>query len=186
MNKEFIIYGLIDPRTGQLRYVGQSIRGLRRPVEHWKRRRFREAKDHCHTWVRSVLRDGLTPEIEILQECSSFSELDEAEDFWITYFRFIGCDLTNDPRAGKGTKGLAAPNKGRKLSDEHRRKISEARKGIKPWHAGLKLKEIRPERYASGPWNKGKRGIYSEETLRKIGDASSKRVPWNKKVKSDS
>ena len=25
------------------------------------------------------------------------------------------------------------------------------------------------------PWNKGKTGIYSEETLRKIGEASSKR-----------
>lgn len=179
---ELLIYGLIDPRNGQLRYVGQSIRGLRRPVEHWKNKRHREAKDHCHTWVRSVLRDGFVPEVEIIQECSSFAELDEAEDFWIAYFRFIGCNLTNTHTCGKGTKGLPSPTKGRKLSEEHKMKIAASRKGIKPWHAGLKLKELRPERYNRGPWNKGKTGIYSEETRRKIGEASSRRIPWNKKA----
>lgn len=30
------------------------------------------------------------------------------------------------------------------------------------------------------PWNKGKTGVYSEETLRKIGKSSKLRTPWNK------
>jgi hypothetical protein len=43
-------------------------------------------------------------------------------------------------------KGKPAPMKGRKLSDERRKQISETRKG-------------------RAPWNKGKQGVYSEDTL---------------------
>jgi len=32
----------------------------------------------------------------------------------------------------------------------------------------------------STPWNKGKTGVYSEESLKKMGDASKGRTPWNK------
>lgn len=31
------------------------------------------------------------------------------------------------------------------------------------------------------PWNKGKKGIYSEETRKKMGLANKGKVPWNKK-----
>jgi len=31
--KENIIYGLFDPRDGQLRYIGKSVNGLKRPEE---------------------------------------------------------------------------------------------------------------------------------------------------------
>jgi len=48
------------------------------------------------------------------------------------------------------------PALGQKHSEVSKRKISEAKRGLTPW-------------------NKGKTGIYSEETLRKIGDASRRR-----------
>jgi hypothetical protein len=175
------IYGLIDPKTKQLRYVGQTAQNKKYPSSHWKRKRKRERKDHCHCWVRSVLFDGLIPDIIIVQEVETESDLNEAETFWIAYFKMIGCNLTNMTEGGEGTRGFISPTKGKKLSEEHKKKIAVARKGIKPWHAGLKLGEIMPERYSSGPWNKGKSGVYSEKTLRAIGDASRGRVPWNKK-----
>ncbi|MDE2022381.1 MAG: hypothetical protein KGI71_05735, partial [Patescibacteria group bacterium] len=34
MNSKNIIYALIDPRTKKIRYVGQSIHGIRRAREH--------------------------------------------------------------------------------------------------------------------------------------------------------
>lgn len=48
------------------------------------------------------------------------------------------------------------PALGQKHSEASKRKMSEAKRGL-------------------APWNKGKTGIYSEETLRKIGDASRRR-----------
>ena len=61
------------------------------------------------------------------------------------------------------------PHKGKKRSEETKKKISESKKGkprseetIEKMSKSLKGKE---------PWNKGKRGIYSEDTLRKLSDA---------------
>ena len=33
------------------------------------------------------------------------------------------------------------------------------------------------------PWNKGKKGIYTEETIQKISDNNKGKIPWNKGVK---
>lgn len=46
------------------------------------------------------------------------------------------------------------PNYGKQMSDEQKKKVSESRRGQKAW-------------------NKGKRGIYSEETLKKMSEAHS-------------
>lgn len=138
------IYGLIDPDTRQLRYIGQSIRGFARPISHWKNKRNRELKDHAHCWVRSVLKRGKVPEIEVIQECSSFAELDEAEDFWMEYFRMIGCDLTNTYHGGKGAKGMCLSQERKKaIGDFHRGKIeSEETRRLKSIaHKGKTLSE---------------------------------------------
>jgi hypothetical protein len=65
-----------------------------------------------------------------------------------------------------------------------------------PWNKGLNISDSRVKQYSkkhseslkakhkSGEivtWNKGKTGIYSEETLEKISKAGKGRIPWNKK-----
>jgi len=56
--------------------------------------------------------------------------------------------------------------KGFKHSEEARKKMSEGHKGKQPWNAGKKDLQV--------AWNKGKTGIYSEETRKKISEATKK------------
>jgi len=178
---QFIIYGLVDPRNGELRYVGQSSRGFDRPMNHWNRKRCREANDHCHCWIKNVLSDSLIPEIEVLQECTFEDELSEAEIFWIAYFKAIGCRLTNATLGGEGTRGFVSPMKGKKHSEETKKKISIANLGKISWNKNRSTKLSHAEAYSkSGAKQRLRKGTFSEETKRKIGEASSKKIPWNK------
>ena len=69
---------------------------------------------------------------------------------------------------------------GKVFSDEHRKKLSEARKGKSPWNKGLK--GVMPD-----PWNKGKPG-YSRKSYPIWQDKPHPRgmlgkTPWNKGLK---
>jgi len=76
---------------------------------------------------------------------------------------------------------LGLSNKGRQLSDEARKNISNGLKGCKPWNKGLS-KETHPSiaRQALAvtghvPWNKGETGVYSAESLQAITIAQRNR-----------
>ena len=60
----------------------------------------------------------------------------------------------NLAKGGAGSKGVDAWNKGKEWSDEAKHKMSLAKIGKEPW-------------------NKGKKGCYSEETLKKMSDAKN-------------
>jgi len=119
------IYALIDPRTGMIRYIGKTSRGIDRVQEHWKRKQERDRNDHCHAWIRSLLREKQIPDFEVLEYTVDFVC---AEVFWIGYFRMVGADLTNMTEGGEGARqtletrlkisktmaGRASPLKGRK------------------------------------------------------------------------
>jgi hypothetical protein len=62
---------------------------------------------------------GFLPEIQILEEFDNKDQLCDAEQFWISYFRFVGCDLTNATNGGDGMPGF-------KYSDSSRQKMSQA------------------------------------------------------------
>lgn len=66
----------------------------------------------------------------------------------------------------KFKKGSPSPRKGVKLSGEIRKKLSFAHKGKKNPKLSRYLKK-----YPRIPWNKGKHGIYSKETIDKIRKA---------------
>jgi hypothetical protein len=144
---QFLVYALIDPRSGEVRYIGKSSCGLKRPKHHWTHKSLRESSDHCHNWVRSVLKQRSTPEVEVLEEaCAEL--LNEAEVFWIGYFKMIGANLTNQTPGGDGWSGP--------VPLEIRAKISATR---------------RRGNYVS--WTK--LHGHSEETRKKIGEAGRRR-----------
>lgn len=147
MSSRFIIYGLIDPRNGQLRYVGQSSRGLIRPKQRHAR--------HCWSWEENLKCEGLVPEIEILQECNLIDELDEAEIFWIGYFRMIGANLTNISTGGCGSKGA-------KRSEEWKDNLSKKTIFRNPINLGRVHPDEEKLRRANS--NKHKRGKYKVKT----------------------
>jgi len=121
----FLIYGLVDPRSGQLRYVGLHAGDLtKRLREHLCLAR-KGRKIYVYDWIRQVLSAGLNPGIVELEACGSEAEMREAEVWHIAYWRSLGCRLTNLTAGGEGALGY-------RHYDENRAKMSRAKKG-KPW-----------------------------------------------------
>jgi group I intron endonuclease len=120
MEPKSFIYGLVDPRTGQLRYVGQTSCGMRRPQQHAKPWSLKAAPHtHKSRWINSLVCDGLMYEIVILEVTE---KLNEAERFWLAYLRSHH-NLTNATVGGEiGMRGF-------KHSAEARQKMSAARIG---------------------------------------------------------
>lgn len=140
MSSRFLIYGLIDPRDGQLRYVGKSCSGMKRPRAHMGGAVMaREAGTHVGHWIRRLRAENLEPGIEVLEEHEAAQTLLEAERHFIAYFRFVGCRLTNLTDGGEGPLGRVATSQHRKKvaeansrriwTDESRRKASESKLG---------------------------------------------------------
>lgn len=128
------IYGLCDPLTQQLRYVGKSNNPAARLREHTREKSL-AVKTHKNHWVSSLVAAGLKPEIFVIEEIDR-SSWQEAEQFWIAYFRYLGASLTNGTEGGEGDCGpegrvkQASAMRGRKAvrSHEHTEKLIEANK----------------------------------------------------------
>jgi hypothetical protein len=108
------IYGLIDPRTDEIRYVGKANNLEQRFQSH----QYDKSSTRKARWIRSLAKKELTPKIMPL-ESTDKENWEEAEQWWIAYFRQMNCDLLNHTDGGEGLKN---PSK------ETREKISEIRK----------------------------------------------------------
>lgn len=101
-----IIYALRDPQSNEIRYVGKTVRTAHRRLRrHLAESYLQQSSTHKNRWLRSLLKLGLEPIIEILQECSSLSELAEAERDHIARLRCAGVRLTNATDGGDGVGG---------------------------------------------------------------------------------
>lgn len=122
LTKRVFIYGLKDPESGVIRYVGKT--------KNLKGRFWRHLHDNVKThkgcWLNSLKRKDLVPTLEILENCLE-SEWVEREKFWIKHYKDLGNNLTNATEGGEG--GTRLP--GSKLSVAHCQAISKGRKGIK-------------------------------------------------------
>lgn len=125
MQSRFLIYGLIDPETLLIRYIGKSSSGLKRPRQHLKEPR--SSGPHCKNWVSKLKSKGLSYEITVLEYTNS-SELSSQESWWISYGKALQWPLTNilpgeepNPLDDPGTK-----DKWRKImsSPAHRAKMT--------------------------------------------------------------
>lgn len=84
------MYGLRDPETQEIRYVGRTSRLTKRFSE--RLRTNTTASSHKKAWIQSLLRKGLQPEILVLAECTPEKAV-ETENFYINQFS----NLTNHP-----------------------------------------------------------------------------------------
>jgi len=99
------IYKLIDPRTAEIRYIGQTVKTLKARLREHILERGQQYKVH---WIQSVLRDGLEPIIELIVEVPTV-QLDEQERYWIKYHReVLCCRLTNLTDGGQDWMGYQA------------------------------------------------------------------------------
>lgn len=101
-----LIYALIDPRDGQTRYIGKTVRTAHRRLRrHVARCYLDEAHTHKNRWLRHLLALGLEPSIKVLESCGSEAQLSAAEIRHIAEHRAAGVRLTNATAGGDGTSG---------------------------------------------------------------------------------
>lgn len=176
--KAVFIYALRDPRTGNLRYCGQTSDPDDRLSKHLNAARQEKNKFYNACWIRSLLALKLKPVMEILDvvpDCES--------DFWereyIQNFRERNFDLTNFSDGGN------APMRGKKQSPETIAKRVAKAIGRIPWNKGQKtapetLEKLSAIRKGKPSPNKGK--IASLETRKKLRESHLGQPAWNKGV----
>lgn len=105
------IYALLEPETGEPRYVGKSIRPVERLSNH-----VNEPPSNCHRshWIQSLKARGLRPTMVILETLEGAWPWQEAERHWIAKGRRLGWRLTNNTDGGDGVPGLAAESVARR------------------------------------------------------------------------
>ena len=91
----FYIYGLADPETKMIRYVGQTNNLKRRFNAHIQEAKSYRSNNRKINWINSILNRNLIPEMILLDECESREELNLKEKEIITTLLECGFDLTN-------------------------------------------------------------------------------------------
>lgn len=150
------IYALNDPDTGRSRYIGKASDPYARYEEHLNQNPWQKTRKA--SWIRSLLKIGQNPILEILDEVPEL-EWELWEQQWIRLYRMLGFRLTNGTDGGDGcratlevrakigasSKGrthmrgfrhspktivrMSEAKKGKIFSQAHREALSEARKG---------------------------------------------------------
>jgi hypothetical protein len=118
-----IIYCLMDPDSGEIRYVGKTSVGLKRIDQHLKSARKSNPKTRVQRWISRVVSEGKIPRVAILDYAESDDELCRLEIMWITNCRDCGCNLTNMSDGGDGNRGF-------KHSEETKRKLAEISRNL--------------------------------------------------------
>jgi hypothetical protein len=173
------IYALVDPRSGELRYVGKTSLTVERRLSAHASNVRRGLHSHKHHWLRDVMRAGLEPSTAVLEVVPPGDDWIEAEKFWIGYFRFLGARLVNQCDGGQGTSGISfsaehrerlrVSHLGKKRSPEHNAKMAEihrrawARGRARGWTEASyeKMRKTRAERAAAGLYRRRTRSLDS-------------------------
>ncbi len=118
MTSEYIyIYYLKDPRTRDIRYVGRSNNPRKRLQSQLSMARTGRRKNHLHSWLINLERDGLMPEQFIIEKCQQW-KWRNTERYWIQYFVDCGEDLVNLAKGGYGCDGRVMPMEERERRSE--------------------------------------------------------------------
>lgn len=117
------IYGLIDPRTGEIRYVGKTTQPHVRKRQHVDEANSpirRKHNTHKSRWIRALLALGLQPHLVILKDTDKDHWIED-ERLLIRVLRANGARLTNLSLGGEGVQVPHTP--------EWHAKIGAARRG---------------------------------------------------------
>lgn len=98
------IYGLSDPLTGDVRYVGKTWyrpeRRLTYHLTHSKKSRLASGN-----WIRSLVNKGLRPVLFEIEKVELDADWQSREKHWIAHYRNAGARLLNHTDGGDGLHG---------------------------------------------------------------------------------
>lgn len=147
------IYGLHDPRTGELRYIGKSDKPRGRLTQHMQEAR----NTHRCNWVQGLKTLGLKPILAVIDATPPGSDWAWMERVYIAAGRSDGLPLTNIADGGEGTRGIPA---------ETLRRMADARRGVR------QSEETKAKRSAA---LKG-RSFHTDYQRQRIREAAAARV----------
>jgi hypothetical protein len=124
------IYALVDPRDGQIKYIGKSNNPHQRLFTHYCDKRANPKLN----WLNKLKSLNLRPEVLVLDKVL-MSEWQFWEEWWYDLTKSWGYKLKNSDKCGKGVsyqtettrKNISKGNLGKKFSQKHKDKISETR-----------------------------------------------------------
>jgi hypothetical protein len=129
-----LIYTLSD-QNGNIRYVGKTNQYLKQRLYSHIKECKTNRKSHKISWLKSILKKGYRPKIEILDQVDD-NDWQFWEQYWISQLKYWGFNLTNLTEGGQGGNGYKHSEESRekmrksklgiKLSEEHKLNISEA------------------------------------------------------------
>jgi hypothetical protein len=93
MSQDVTIYGLTDPRTGHIRYIGQSLNPDTRWKSHCASASSNEAIQKSN-WIKELKEAGMKPQLLELEKVA-VEDANSSELFYIEYFKMLGANLTN-------------------------------------------------------------------------------------------
>jgi len=163
------IYGLYDPRTNELRYIGKANDPEYRLGCHirevkWKSRIH---TSHKNNWIKGLLKEDLKPYAKILREVPA-NEWKMHEIEIIAEAKKKGHNLVNSTLGGEGVKSHV-------FTEEHKRRLSESHKGGVPWNLGTHLTKEHKEKISLA--NRGY--SHTEESKKKMSDKI--KLSWEKR-----
>lgn len=85
------VYALCDPRTGDVRYVGQATDVYKRYAFHL----LYSPDGPRKAWLEELKQIGRLPVLVVLESNISGEQIFEREKYWILYYHGCGFDLTN-------------------------------------------------------------------------------------------
>jgi hypothetical protein len=172
--RDWVIYVLRDPRDGSPRYVGFTRKAIAQRLRAHVLKANQIGRHYeypTYRWIRKLESLSLVPLIEEIERGTG--DWEKREQFHIERLRGDGCELHNVALGGhfnlppESRRKAGEKLKGRIFSDEHRRRISEAK-----IRAKTKRPDILDRNRRSGEWLRGKRlDISPEERVRRAGSA---------------
>lgn len=163
--KDFaFIYGLFDPVTNEIKYVGKTISPFKRLMAHYSAALQRKKIFYTTNWIYSLLISNKKPIMKILEKIKDTRSIWKAkENYWINCYKKLGFKLTNSIEGGCGGSMKGRP--GYKKSEELKLRMSLARKGKPNYKSrGRKVTGQALENLRKGFKKRGSWGTHSQET----------------------
>lgn len=127
-NEIYFIYKLIDPITNEIRYVGKTKDIEDRYKRHMQNCYLNQYDKNTHKsrWIKQLIRQGLSPIIEVIEECHKLN-VNDREIFWIKSLKEQNHPLTNLSLGGE----VGVDWNGRKHTTEAINKIKKSKEKYK-------------------------------------------------------